>query len=58
MQVTRNRKHLRPNALAEWELWVEIFRIFYDADSETVKIIALGYKTGNQLFINGKEFDL
>jgi len=58
MQVTRNRKHLRPNVLADWELQVDKFRIFYNADSETVKIIALGYKTGNQLIINGKEFDL
>jgi len=58
MQETRNRKHIRPNALAEWELRVDKFRVFYDADSETVRIIALGYKTGNRLFINGKEFDL
>jgi mRNA-degrading endonuclease RelE of RelBE toxin-antitoxin system len=27
---TRNRKRLRPNRLAEWELRIGRFRIFYD----------------------------
>ena len=29
-QETRNRKRLRPNQLAEWELRIERFRVFYD----------------------------
>jgi mRNA-degrading endonuclease RelE of RelBE toxin-antitoxin system len=57
---TRNRKQLRPNQLAEWELRVDSFRIFYDVDTEksVVKVIAVGYKEGNVLFIHGERFDL
>ena len=29
---TRNRKRLRPNQTAEWELRVDRFRIFYDIE--------------------------
>ena len=57
---TRNRKRLRPNELAEWELRVGDCRVFYDADevSAVVKIVAVGYKQGNKLFIHGEEFEL
>jgi mRNA-degrading endonuclease RelE of RelBE toxin-antitoxin system len=59
-QPTRNRKRLRPNMLAEWELRVDQFRIFYDVDasSQTVKIEAVGFKDGSRLFIHGEEFEL
>ncbi|MBA2692785.1 MAG: type II toxin-antitoxin system RelE/ParE family toxin [Rubrobacter sp.] len=45
-QETRNRKRLRPNELAEWELRIGGFRVFYDADEENalVKIEAVEYK--------------
>jgi mRNA-degrading endonuclease RelE of RelBE toxin-antitoxin system len=33
-QETRNRKRLRPNAPAEWELRIGSFRVFYDMDEE------------------------
>jgi mRNA-degrading endonuclease RelE of RelBE toxin-antitoxin system len=41
---TRNRKRLRPNGLAEWELRVEAFRVFYDVLEEEilVRVIAVG----------------
>jgi mRNA-degrading endonuclease RelE of RelBE toxin-antitoxin system len=57
---TRNRKRLRPNELAEWELRVASFRIFYDVEEENeiVKIEAVGYKQGNVLFIRGEEYQL
>jgi mRNA-degrading endonuclease RelE of RelBE toxin-antitoxin system len=59
-QETRNRKRLRPNELAEWELRVASFRIFYDVEEENeiVKIEAVGYKQGNVLFIRGEEYQL
>lgn len=59
-QETRNRKRLRPNALAEWELRVGNFRIFYDvnADDSLVSIEAVGEKQGNKLFIHGEEYEL
>ena len=60
LSITRNRKKLRPNELAEWELRIGDFRVFYDVDEaeQAVSVRALGHKTGNRLMINGKEFDL
>jgi mRNA-degrading endonuclease RelE of RelBE toxin-antitoxin system len=59
-QPTRNRKQLRPNTLAEWELRVDNIRVFYDVDTERslVKIEAIGYKEGGTLFIRRQEYDL
>lgn len=59
-QQTRHRKRLRPNQLAEWELRVGDFRVFYDVDSDNglVKVIAIGEKKGNQLFVSGEEYEL
>lgn len=57
---TRNRKRLRPNPLAEWELRVGEYRVFYDVDEQqgTVEVIAVGYKQGGKLFLRGKETSL
>jgi mRNA-degrading endonuclease RelE of RelBE toxin-antitoxin system len=46
--------------LAEWELRIGIFRVFYDVDEENdlVKIEAVGYKQGNTLFVHGEEYEL
>jgi mRNA-degrading endonuclease RelE of RelBE toxin-antitoxin system len=57
---TRNRKHLRPNQLAEWELRVGDFRVFYDVEEEhvVVLIVAIGVKKRNKLYIGGEEFTL
>ncbi len=57
---TRNRKMLRPNQVAEWELRIEKYRVFYDVDSGTsaVEIKMVGYKEGNKLFVRGKEYEL
>jgi mRNA-degrading endonuclease RelE of RelBE toxin-antitoxin system len=59
-QETRNRKKLHPNELAEWELRVDKFRIFYDIDecNKLVKIETVGYKQGSKLFIHGEEYEL
>jgi mRNA-degrading endonuclease RelE of RelBE toxin-antitoxin system len=53
---TRNRKPLRPNDLAMWELRIGKYRVFYDVASNTVKIKAVGWKEHDRLFISGKEF--
>ena len=60
MRESRNRKRLRPNRLAEWELRVEAFRVFYDVDvpMNVVRIVAIGEKKGRALFIRGERFDL
>ena len=57
---TRNRKKLRPNQLAEWELRLGNFRIFYDVDQDhgLLKIQTVGHKAGSRLIIQGKEYKL
>jgi len=57
---TRNRKRLRPNSVAEFELRITRFRVFYDVDEndKVVKIAAVGHKEGNSLLIRGKEYQL
>jgi mRNA-degrading endonuclease RelE of RelBE toxin-antitoxin system len=57
---TRNRKQLRPNAVAEWELRIGGVRVFYDVlqATQVVRVEAIGYKRGSRLFIHGQEYDL
>ncbi len=57
---TRNRKRLRPNKLAEWELRLDRFRVFFDIDPKNrlIQVEAVGYKRGSRLFIHGKEYEL
>ncbi len=54
---TRNRKRLRPNQTAEWELRVGRFRVFYDVDEigRMVSVEAVGLKVGSQVYFRGKE---
>ena len=54
---TRNRKRLRPNEVAEWEVRVGRFHVFYDVDEGAgiVSIEAIGFKIGSQLFIRGEK---
>jgi mRNA-degrading endonuclease RelE of RelBE toxin-antitoxin system len=57
---TRNRKILRDNPLARWELRVGKFRVFYEVgeDGSTVTVGAVGFKQHNRLFIRGEEVRL
>ena len=57
---TRNRKRLRPNDVAEWELRVGRLRVFYDVQAavKVVRVEAIGYKEGHRLFIHGEEYEL
>lgn len=59
-QETRNRKKLRPNPIAEWDLRIGQFRAFYNVDEEaqTVSIEAIGFKVGNVLFIRNERREL
>src|SRR5262249_38934193 len=58
--ISRNRKQLRPNQLAEWELRMGEFRVFYDiiAGEQTVRIVAVGKKVGNELYVHGERYEL
>jgi mRNA-degrading endonuclease RelE of RelBE toxin-antitoxin system len=57
---TRNRKRMRDNELAGWELRVGDFRVYYNVEeaSQHVNIRAVGWKVHNVLFIRGKEYPL
>jgi mRNA-degrading endonuclease RelE of RelBE toxin-antitoxin system len=57
---TKNRKSLRENPVASWELRAGRFRVFYEVDEglRTVTIVAVGHKEHNALLIQGKEVTL
>ena len=58
---TRNRKRLRPNPQAPWELRVGALRVYFDTESvpaPTVVIVAVGVKVRESLLIAGEEVDL
>ena len=58
---TRNRKPMRPNPLAPWELRVGKLRVYYDVDAEqtrTVYIRAVGVKERNQVRIGREVIEL
>jgi mRNA-degrading endonuclease RelE of RelBE toxin-antitoxin system len=54
---TRNRKPLRANSIAPWELRLGELRVYYDlgeSDEPTVLVVAIGVKTGSELRIAGE----
>lgn len=58
---TRNRKPLRPNPVAPWELRVGELRVFYEVSEEPpalVRILAVGVKVQETLRIGGEEIKL
>ena len=58
---TKNRKPLRPNLLAPWELRIDTLRVYYsieDAPEFVVYIHAVGIKKRNQVWIGKEVIDL
>ena len=58
---TRNRKPMRPNPFAPWELRMDNLRVFYEIvadEPNIVRILAVGEKKGNKVLIAGKEVEL
>ncbi|MGH9855222.1 MAG: type II toxin-antitoxin system RelE family toxin [Blastocatellia bacterium] len=56
---SKKRKKLRTNEIAAWELKLGKYRVFYDiGNGVTVKVIAIGYKDHNALFIKGERVEL
>lgn len=54
---TKNRKPMRPNPVAPWELRIGNLRVYYDIEEEpefVVYVRAVGVKLGNRVRI-GKE---
>ena len=61
LRETQNRKQLRPNPLAPWELRVGALRVFYEVDArepDLVNVLAIGIKRGNRLIVAGKEIHI
>ena len=57
----RNRKRLRPNPVAPWELRVGHLRVNFDVEEEPrrmVTIHAVGTKDRSRLLIGGEEVEL
>lgn len=58
---TRNRKPMRPNPVAPWELRIGALRAYYDvvdAPEPTVVVLAVGIKIHNRLYIGGEEVQI
>lgn len=54
---TRNRKPMRPNPVAPWELRIGDLRVYYEVSNEslpTVTILAVGVKVRDQIRIGGE----
>ena len=56
---TRKKKPLRPNPIAPWELRLDRFRVFYSIEEDSkLKVMAVGHKEHDDLFIQGKKVRL
>ena len=60
---TKRRKRLRPNRISKWELRIDDYRVFYDIEydiegNDLVKVVAVGNKTHNELYIRGEKVEL
>ncbi len=58
---TRNRKPMRPNPLAPWELRIGSLRAYYDIEQEperVVIVLAVGLKLRKRVRIGGEEIEL
>lgn len=59
--ATRNRKPMRPNPLAPWELRVGRVRVYYEVAEEphrVVSIRAVGVKDRSRVLVGGEEIRL
>ena len=57
---TRNRKPMRPNPVAPWELRIDPLRVYYDVQEEPehlVMVRAAGVKERNQVRIGHEVID-
>ena len=58
---TRNRKPMRPNPLAPWELRLGDLRVYYEVEHSpdaVVTVLAVGIKVRNVVFIGNEAIDL
>jgi len=60
-QPSRNRKLLRANPVAPWELRLGVLRVYFDVSLEPAPVVtvrAVGVKTRERVWIGGEEVDL
>jgi mRNA-degrading endonuclease RelE of RelBE toxin-antitoxin system len=59
-EETRNKKLLRDNPMADWELRVQPFRVFYEVDRErrVVRVLRVGVKVRDRLIVGGEEIKI
>ena len=57
---TKNRKPLRDNPIASWELRIGKYRVFYEVDDtvQMVSIVSVGHKEHNVLLIRDQEVQI
>jgi mRNA-degrading endonuclease RelE of RelBE toxin-antitoxin system len=57
LKETKNRKELRCNPVASWELRSGKYRAFYEVQNDivTVIVVSIGMKEHNKLYIRGKD---
>ena len=57
LKETKNRKKLRDNPVATWELRINNYRVFYEVNNNvvTVTVVSIGMKKHNILYIRNKE---
>ena len=58
---TRNRKPIRPNPIAPWELRIGNLRVYYDVVDQPeahVLVVAVGKKIRNRVIIGDEEVEL
>ena len=58
---TRNRKPMKPNSLAAWELRIGNLRVYYDVEEDTISIVyiqAIGVKNRNRVQIGKEDIEL
>lgn len=59
--ITRNRKPMRPNPLAPWELRIQNLRVYYDVEERPKRLVhirAIGIKKREAIYIGGEEVKL
>jgi mRNA-degrading endonuclease RelE of RelBE toxin-antitoxin system len=57
---TKNRKQIRPNFLASWELRIGELRVYYDVEEgfeAIVEIVAIGIKERNRVRIGDRIYE-
>lgn len=56
---SKRRKKLGENPLAPWELRLGDYRAFYEVEDDAhVKVVAVGHKEHNDLYIRGEKVQL